>query len=62
MYNNISMFKNRCSIVSIIVFVFFLSGALQVHAQTFSWYDPLLETASVINGRAWEGEIGNSYA
>ena len=56
------MFKNRCSIVSIIVFVFFLSGALQVHAQTFSWYDPLLETASVINGRAWEGEIGNSYA
>lgn len=62
MYKKISMFKNRCSIASIIAFVIFLSDALQVHAQTFSWHDPMQETASVINGRAWEGEIGSSYA
>ena len=35
MYKKISKFKTRCSITSIIVFVLFLSGALQVHAKCF---------------------------
>ena len=43
----------RKAITAIIIFVFILSCAVQAHAQTFSWHDPILETVPVVNGRAW---------
>lgn len=52
----------RKPITAIIGFVCILSSAMQAHAQTFSWHNPMQEAVSVINGRAWDGEIGNSYA
>jgi lysophospholipase L1-like esterase len=35
--------------------------AAGAHAQDFQWHDPLEASSQVINGRAWDAEIGHSY-
>lgn len=56
------MFANRRLLTVIIALMFTLLGALQVYAQTYSWHDPMQESVSVVNGRAWKGEMSNNYA
>lgn len=52
----------RKPITAIMVVVFILSCVMQAQAQTFTWHNPMQEAVSVVNGRAWNSEIGSSYA
>lgn len=38
------------------------SVSAAANAQSMTWHDPLQEPSQVINGRAWNSEIGNSYS